>query len=75
MEVDIRNIYGPDNAMLTIAPLLIHMYQDHVYNTVSRQSRVLRELQGILLGTCHCKAVIHCVQVSLGVEGLENIEG
>jgi hypothetical protein len=75
MEVDIRNVYRHDNAMLTVAPLLIHMYRDHVYNTVSHQSRVLHELQGILLGTGHRKAIACCVQVGSGVEGHENTEG
>jgi hypothetical protein len=27
MEVDIRNVYRHDNAMLTVTPLLIHMYR------------------------------------------------
>jgi hypothetical protein len=61
--------------MLKVAPLLSHMYRDHAYNMVSRQSRVLHKLQGLLVGTGHCKAIARYVQVSLGVEGLENPEG
>jgi hypothetical protein len=75
MEEDIRNVYRHENAMLIVAPLLIHMHRDHVYNMVSFQSRVLHELQVILLGTAHCKAITRCVQDGLGVVGLENTEG
>jgi hypothetical protein len=61
--------------MLKVDPLLRHIYLDHVYNTVSRPSRVLHELQSLLAGTGHRKAVTGCVQVSSGVQGLENPEG
>jgi hypothetical protein len=74
MEEDIKNVYTHDNAMLKVDPVLRHIYRDHVYNMVSRQSRVLHELQGLLIGTGHCKAITCCVQVSSGVEGLENPE-
>jgi hypothetical protein len=70
MEKDIKNVYTHDNAMLKVAPLQRHIYPDHVYNTVSRQSRVLHELQGLLVSTHHRKDVTHSVQVGLGVEGL-----
>jgi hypothetical protein len=75
MEEDIKNVYTHDNAMLKVDPLLRHIYRDHVYNMVSCQSRVLHELQGLLIGTGRCKAITRCVQVSSGVEGLENPEG
>jgi hypothetical protein len=61
--------------MLKVNPLQRHIYPDNVYNMVSRQSRVLHELQGLLAGTGHRKAITDCVQVSSGVEGLENPEG
>jgi hypothetical protein len=35
MEEDIKNVYTHENAMLKVAPLLRHIYRDHVYNTVS----------------------------------------
>jgi hypothetical protein len=72
MEEDIKNVYSHDNAMLKLDPLLRHIYRDHVYNTVSRQSIVLHELQGLLTSTDHRKVITHCVQVSSGVERLEN---
>jgi hypothetical protein len=75
MEEDIKNVYTHDDAMLKVNRLLRHIYRDHIYNTVSHQSRVLYELQGLLAGTGHCKAITRCVQVSSGVEGLENSEG
>jgi hypothetical protein len=75
MEEDIKNVYMHDDAMLKVDPLLRHIYRDHVYNTVSHQSRVLHELQGLLTGTGCCKVVTRCIQVSSGVEGLENPEG
>jgi hypothetical protein len=34
MEEDIKNVYTHENAMLKVAPLLRHIYRDHVYNTV-----------------------------------------
>jgi hypothetical protein len=52
--------------------LLLYMYWHHLYNTVSRQSRVLHELEALLVSTGHRKAITHNVQVSMGVEGLEN---
>jgi hypothetical protein len=64
-----------DNAMLKVTPLLRHMYWDHVYNTASHPSRVLHELQGLLIGTGHRKAITPYVQVGSGVEGLQNPEG
>jgi hypothetical protein len=75
MEEDIRNVYTHDDAMLKLDPLLRHIYRDHVYNTVNHQSGVLHELQGLLTGIGHHKAIPHCVQVSSRVEGLENPEG
>jgi hypothetical protein len=75
MEGDIKNVYTYDNAILKVAPLLRHIYRDHVYNTVSHQSKVLHELQGLHIGIGHCKAITRCVHVSSGVEGLENLEG
>jgi hypothetical protein len=38
------SIYRHDHAILKIAPLLRHIYREHVYDTVSRQSRVLHDL-------------------------------
>jgi hypothetical protein len=61
--------------MLKVAPLLRHIYQDHVYDTVSRQSRLIHELQGLLIGIGHREAINCCIQVSSGVEGLENPNG
>jgi hypothetical protein len=75
MEEDIKNVYRHDNAMLKVVPLLRHMYRDHVYNTVSRQSRVLHELQGLLVDTGRYKVITHYVQVGSGVEVVENPEG
>jgi hypothetical protein len=75
MEEDIKNVYTQDDAMLKVDPLLRHIYQDHVYNTVSLQSRVLHKLQALLAGTGHRKAISRCIQVSSGVEGLENPKG
>jgi hypothetical protein len=75
MEEDIKNVYTHDTAMLKVDPLLRHIYRDHVYNTISHQSRVLHKLHGLLAGIGHCKATTCCVQVSSGVEGLENPEG
>jgi hypothetical protein len=60
--------------MLKVDPILRHIYLDHVYNMVSYRIRVLHELQSILTGTDHHKALTHCVQVSSGLEGLENPE-
>jgi hypothetical protein len=74
-EEDITNVYIHDNAMLKVDPLLRHIYLDHVYNTVSRQSRVLHELQGLLAGIGCCKAITGYVQVSSGVQGHDNPEG
>jgi hypothetical protein len=71
MEEDIKNVYTHDDAMLKVDPLLRHIYRGHVYNTVSR----VNELQGLLAGTSHRKIITHCIQVSSGVEGLENPEG
>jgi hypothetical protein len=44
MEENIKNVYTHDDAMLKVDPLLRHIYRDHIYNTVRRQSRVLHEL-------------------------------
>jgi hypothetical protein len=74
-EEDIKNVYIHDDAMLKLDPLLRHIYMDHVYNTVSRKTRVLHELQGLLAGTSHHKAITRYIQVSSRVEGLENTEG
>jgi uncharacterized protein (UPF0305 family) len=72
MEEDIKNVYSHDNAMLKLDPLLRHINWAHVYNTVSYQSRLFHELQGLLGGTSHRKAITRCVQVGSGVEGLDN---
>jgi hypothetical protein len=69
MEEDIKNVYTHDDAMLKVDPLLRHIYRDHVYNTVNHQSRVLRELQGLLSGAGHRKAVTYCIQVISGGRG------
>jgi hypothetical protein len=61
MEEDIKNVYTHDDAILKVDRLLRHIYQDHVSNTVSHQSRVLHKLQ-----------LAAYVQISSGVEGLEN---
>jgi hypothetical protein len=61
--------------MLKVAPLLRHIYQNHVSDTINHHSRVLHELQGLLIGTGHRKAFICCIQVGSGVERLENPEG
>jgi hypothetical protein len=44
MEEDIKNVYIHDDAMLKVDPPLRHIYLNHVYNTVSHQSRVLHKL-------------------------------
>jgi hypothetical protein len=75
MEEDIKNVYRHDHAMLKVAPLLRHIYRDHVYDTVSHQSRVLHELEDHLVGTGHRKAITHCIQVGSGVQGLQNLKG
>jgi hypothetical protein len=75
MEEDVKNVYTHDDVMLKVDPLLRHIYRDHVYNTVSRQSRVLHELQGLLVGIGHRKAITCCIQVISMVEGLENPKG
>jgi hypothetical protein len=75
IEEDINNIYRHDNAMLKVAPLLRHMYRDHVYSMVNYPSRVLHELQGLLVGTGHHKAITRCMQVNSRVERRENPEG
>jgi hypothetical protein len=72
MEEDIKNVYTHDDAILKVDPLLRHINLNHVYNTVSHQIRVLHELEGLLAGTGHRKALTRCVQVSSRVEGLEN---
>jgi hypothetical protein len=74
MEEDIKKVYRLDNATLRFVPLLLYMYRHHLYNMVSRESRVLHELQALLVGTGHRKALTRNVQVSTGVEGLENPE-
>jgi hypothetical protein len=74
MHEDIKNVYTHDDTMLKVDPILRHIYLDHVYNMVSHRIRVLHELQSLLTGTSHCKALTHPVQVSSGVEGLENPE-
>jgi hypothetical protein len=48
--------------MLKVDPLL-----RHIYDMVSHQSQVLHELEGLLVGTCHCKVVTRCIQVNSGV--------
>jgi hypothetical protein len=75
MEEDIKNVYTHGNAMLKVDPLLRHIYRDHIYNAVNHQSRVLHKLQSLLAGTGHRKVITCCVEVSSGVEGLENHEG
>jgi hypothetical protein len=72
MEEGIKNVYRHDHTMLIVDPLIRHIYRDHFYDTVSHQSRVLNELEGLLVGTCRRKAITRYVQVSLGVEGLQN---
>jgi hypothetical protein len=72
MEEDIKNVYTHDDAMLKVDPILRHIYPDHVYNTDSHRIRVLHELQSLLAGTGHLKALTRCIQVSSGVEGHEN---
>jgi hypothetical protein len=69
MEEDIKNVYTHDDAMLKVDPILRHIYLDHVYNMVSHLIRVLHELQSLLAGIGHRKALTCCVQVSLGIEG------
>jgi tagatose-1,6-bisphosphate aldolase non-catalytic subunit AgaZ/GatZ len=44
VEEDIKNVYRHDHAILKVAPLLRHIYQEHGYDMVSHQSRVLHEL-------------------------------
>jgi hypothetical protein len=61
MEEDIKNVYTHDDAMLKVDPLLRHIYRDHVYNMVNHQSRVLHELQGLLVGTGCRKVITSCV--------------
>jgi hypothetical protein len=61
--------------MLKVDPLLRHICQDHVYDMVSRQSRVLHEIEGLLVDTCRSKAITHCVQIGSRVEGLQNPKG
>jgi hypothetical protein len=56
--------------MLKVTLLLRHIYHEHVYDTVSHQSRVLHELQSLLVGIGHRKAITRYVQVDSGVEGL-----
>jgi hypothetical protein len=55
MEEEIKNVYTHDDATLKVDPLLRHIYWDHVYHTVSCQSRVLNDLQGLLAGTVAAK--------------------
>jgi hypothetical protein len=68
MEEDIKNVYTHDDAMLKVDPILRHIYPDHVYNIVSHRIRVLHELQRLLAGIGHRKALTCCVQVSSGVD-------
>jgi hypothetical protein len=75
MEEDIKNVYRHVYEMLKVALLLRHIYWEHVYDMVSRQSRVLHELWSLLISTSHRKAITHCIQVGSGVEGLQNPEG
>jgi hypothetical protein len=69
MEEDIKNIYRHDHAMLKVALLLRHINFDHVYDMISRRSRVLYELESLPVGTGCRKVITHCVQVGLGVRG------
>jgi hypothetical protein len=41
---------------------------------ISRHSRVLHELQGLLISTGHHKAFTRYIQVGSEVDGLENLE-
>jgi hypothetical protein len=66
MEEDIKNVYTHDDAMLKVDPILRHIYPDHVYNTVSHRIGVFHELQILLAGTGHCKALTCYIQVSWG---------
>jgi hypothetical protein len=61
--------------MLKVALLLRHIYREYLYDIVSCQSRVLQELQSLLVGTSCYKALTRCIQVGSGVEGLQNLEG
>jgi hypothetical protein len=61
MKEEIKIVYTHDDALLKVDPLLRHIYRDHVYNMISCQRRVIHELQGLLAGTGHCKALIRCV--------------
>jgi hypothetical protein len=74
MEEDIKFFYTHDDAMLKVDPILRHIYPDHGYNTISHRIRVLHELQRLLAGTGHHITLTRCVQVSSGLEGLENPE-
>jgi hypothetical protein len=58
--------------MLSVALLLRHIHREHLYNLAYRHSRVLDELQSLLLSIGHHEALICHVQVGSGVEGFHN---
>jgi hypothetical protein len=55
MEEDIINVYRHDHIMVK-ALFLRHINQEHFYDMVHHQSRILNKLRGLLIGTGCCKA-------------------